>query len=62
LGPVLPKSTRPLDAALKAQIRSSLLEKARQKTIADRFQAAQLELSKDIQFAPGYAPAVQTSQ
>ena len=62
MGPVLPKSTRPLDAALKAQIRSSLLEKARQKTIADRFQAAQLELSKDIQFAPGYAPAVQTSQ
>jgi hypothetical protein len=61
-GPVLPKSTKPLDAALKAQIRSTLVQKARQKTIAQQFQKAQFELSKDIQFAPGYAPAVQTSQ
>jgi parvulin-like peptidyl-prolyl isomerase len=62
MGPVLPKGTKPLDAALKAQIRSALVDKARQKTIAQQFKAAELELSKDIQFAPGYAPAVQTSQ
>jgi peptidyl-prolyl cis-trans isomerase C len=61
-GPVLPKGTRPLDNALKAQIRSQLVEKQRQKQIAQRFDAAVIELSKDIQFAPGYAPALAASQ
>jgi hypothetical protein len=62
IGPVLPKGTRPLDTALKAQIRSQLVEKRRQKQIAQQFGAAEIELSKDIQFAPGYAPAIATSQ
>lgn len=62
MGPVLPKSTKPLDKALKTQIRSQLVEKQRQKQIAQRFDAAVLELSKDIQFAPGYAPALAASQ
>ena len=56
-GPVLPASTRPLDAALKTQIRSQLVDKARQKHIANKFDPAVIELSRDIKFAPGYAPA-----
>lgn len=60
-GPVLPASTRPLDAALKVQIRSQLAQKQRQKSIADKFNAAVAELSQNIQFAPGYAPPVATS-
>jgi PPIC-type PPIASE domain/SurA N-terminal domain len=61
-GPILPKSTRPLDKALKDQIRSQLAEKARQKQIAQRFGLAQIELSRKIEFAPGYGPPLQTSQ
>lgn len=61
-GPVLPKSTRPLDAALKAQIRSQLVTKARQKHIAEQFDRAVLDLSRDIEFAPGYAPPISTTQ
>jgi hypothetical protein len=61
-GPVLPKGTRPLDKALKAQIRSQLVEKARQKHISAQFALAVDELSKDIAFAPGYSPALATSQ
>jgi parvulin-like peptidyl-prolyl isomerase len=61
-GPVMPKGTRPLDKSLKAQIRSQLVQKQRQKHIAQQFNAAEIELSKDIQFAPGYAPAVATTQ
>ena len=62
MGPVLPAGTRPLDATLKAQIRSQLSEQARQKIIANKFDLAVIDLSRDIQFAPGYAPAVQQSQ
>jgi hypothetical protein len=62
MGPILPKSTRPLDAALKAQIRSQLVQEQRQKQIARQFDLAVIDLSKDIQFAPGYAPADQTAQ
>jgi hypothetical protein len=61
-GPVQPESTRPLDAGLKKEIRAQLVEKAKQKHIADVFRRAQLELSRDLEFAPGYAPPVQTSQ
>jgi parvulin-like peptidyl-prolyl isomerase len=61
-GPVMPKGTRPLDKALKAQIRSQLVEKARQKHIASQFNLAVNELSKNITFAPGYSPALATSQ
>jgi foldase protein PrsA len=61
-GPVLPASTRPLDDALKTQIRSQLVEQQRQKTIARQFDTAVLELGQDIQFAPGYAPAVAAAQ
>ncbi len=61
-GPVLPKGTRPLDKTLKDQIRATLVQQARQKHIAEQFDKAVLELSKDIKFAPGYAPAIQTSQ
>jgi parvulin-like peptidyl-prolyl isomerase len=61
-GPVLPKGTRPLDAALKTQIRTQLVEKARQKHVAQQFDRAVIEFSKDITFAPGYAPAIAASQ
>jgi hypothetical protein len=61
-GPIVPKSTKPLNAALKAQIRSQLADKARQKHIAQVFDRAVIELSKHITFAPGYAPAVAASQ
>jgi hypothetical protein len=61
-GPVLPKGTRRLDQALKVQIRGQLVAKQRQKAIARAFERAVIELSRDIQFAPGYAPAVATSQ
>jgi foldase protein PrsA len=60
-GPVLKASTRPLDATLKAQIRSQLGEAQRQKSIATKFAGAELELSRDIQFAPGYSPPDPTS-
>jgi foldase protein PrsA len=61
-GPVLPKGTRPLDAALKAQIRSQLVEKAKQKHIATVFSAAVDKLAQTIKFAPGYSPPLATSQ
>ena len=61
-GPVIPASTQPLDAALKKTIRSQLVEKARQKHIADQFDAAVNQLSANIKFAPGYAPAISTTQ
>jgi parvulin-like peptidyl-prolyl isomerase len=61
-GPVMPASTRPLDAALKQQIRTQLAEKARQKRIAQQFNAAEIELARDIRFAPGYAPPVAAAQ
>jgi parvulin-like peptidyl-prolyl isomerase len=60
-GPVLPKGTRPLDTALKAQIRSQLVEKARQKHIASVFNLAVDKLAANIKFAPGYSPALATS-
>jgi foldase protein PrsA len=60
-GPVLKASTRPLDVTLKVQIRSQLAEQQRQKSIADKFAAAEAELSQNIQFAPGYAPPDTTS-
>ena len=62
MGPVLPASTRPLDATLKAQIRTQLADQKRQKTIARQFDLAVIDLSRNIQFAPGYAPADTTSQ
>jgi hypothetical protein len=55
-GPVLQASTRPLDLSLKLQIRGQLADKQRQKSIAEKFNAAELALSLNIQFAPGYAP------
>jgi parvulin-like peptidyl-prolyl isomerase len=57
-GPVMPKGTRPLDTSLKALIRNQLVLKQRQKHIAQQFDAAVIELGKNIRFAPGYAPAV----
>jgi hypothetical protein len=60
-GPVLPKGSRPLDKALKVQIRSQLVEKARQTHIADQFNQAVDEISQHITFAPGYSPATATS-
>jgi parvulin-like peptidyl-prolyl isomerase len=61
-GPVLPKGTRPLDKALKAQIRSQLVEKARQKHIASVFNLAVNKIAEKIKFAPGYSPALATTQ
>jgi hypothetical protein len=61
-GPVLPASTRPLNAALKKQIRSQLVLKAQQKHVASQFDAAVTSLSADIKFAPGYSPALPTTQ
>jgi foldase protein PrsA len=61
-GPILAKSTRPLDAALTKQIRAQLVEKARQKHIAQQFARAEIELSRNIQFAPGYGPPIAATQ
>ncbi|HET6174715.1 MAG TPA: peptidylprolyl isomerase [Gaiellales bacterium] len=60
-GPVLKPSVRPLDVTVKVQIRSQLAQQQRQKSIAQKFAAAELDLSRNIQFAPGYAPPVATS-
>jgi hypothetical protein len=60
-GPVIKASTRPLDVPLKIQIRSQLAQQQSQKSIAQKFAAAELELSRNIQFAPGYAPPVASS-
>jgi parvulin-like peptidyl-prolyl isomerase len=60
-GPVLKASVRPLDAALKVQIRSQLAQQQRQKSIANKFAAAEAQLSQNIQFAPGYSPPVATT-
>ena len=48
--------------SLKAQIRSQLVEKARQKHIAQQFARAEIELSRNIEFAPGYAPPLPAQQ
>jgi hypothetical protein len=61
-GPVLPAGTRPLDATLQQQIRTQLEQEGRQKSIARQFDAAQVELSKNIQFAPGYGPPISSTQ
>jgi hypothetical protein len=61
-GPVQAETTRKLDAALTKQIRSQLVEKARQKHIAQEFARAEIELSRDIEFAPGYSPPLPASQ
>jgi foldase protein PrsA len=61
-GPILPKSTKPLDAALTKQIRAQLVEKARQKHIAQEFARAEIELSRNIEFAPGYGPPIAAQQ
>ena len=62
VGPILPKSTKPLDAALTKQIRDQLVEKARQKHIAQEFARAEIELSRNIEFAPGYGPPIAATQ
>jgi foldase protein PrsA len=61
-GPVIAASTRPLDAALTKQIRTQLVEKARQKHIAQEFARAEIELSRNIEFAPGYGPPIAATQ
>jgi hypothetical protein len=62
VGPILPKSTKPLDVALTKQIRDQLVEKARQKHIAQEFARAEIELSRNIEFAPGYGPPIAATQ
>jgi len=61
-GPVLPAGTRPLDATLQLQIRQQIEQEGRQKSIARQFNAAQVDLSNNIQFAPGYGPPIASSQ
>jgi hypothetical protein len=61
-GPVLPAGTRPLDATLQLQIRQQLEQEGRQKSIATKFNAAQADLSQNIQFAPGYGPPIASAQ
>lgn len=61
-GPVLPAGTRPLDATLQLQIRQQLEQQGRQKSIAKQFGTAEIELSRDIRFAPGYGPPVGATQ
>jgi parvulin-like peptidyl-prolyl isomerase len=57
-GPVLPAGTRPLDPTLQLQIRQQLEQQGREKSIAKQFSTAEIELSRDIRFAPGYGPPV----
>jgi hypothetical protein len=61
-GPVLPAGTRPLDATLQLQIRTQLEQEGRQKSIAQKFSVAEIELSRDIKFAPGYGPPTASTQ
>jgi parvulin-like peptidyl-prolyl isomerase len=57
-GPVLPASTRPLDPTLQLQIRQQLEQQGREKSIAKQFSTAEIELSRNVRFAPGYGPPV----
>ena len=61
-GPILPAGARPLDATLQLQIRTQLEQEGRQKSIAKQFSTAEIELSRDIQFAPGYGPPIASTQ
>jgi foldase protein PrsA len=61
-GPVLPAGTQPLDATLQLQIRTQLEQEGRQASIAKQFSAAELALSRDITFAPGYGPPIASTQ
>jgi foldase protein PrsA len=61
-GPILPAGTRPLDATLQLQIRTELEQEGRQKSIAKQFSTAEIELSRDIRFAPGYGPPIASTQ
>jgi hypothetical protein len=61
-GPILPAGARPLDASLQLQIRTELEQEGRQKSIAKQFGTAEIELSRDIRFAPGYGPPIASTQ
>ncbi len=57
MGPILPKSTKPLDAALTKQIRDQLVEKARQKHIAQRVRPGGDRAQQEHRVRAGLRPA-----
>jgi foldase protein PrsA len=56
LGPIKPASTRPLDATLKASIKTQLVGTAKQKKITSWLTALKSSLSKEISYAKGFTP------
>jgi foldase protein PrsA len=57
----VPASQRPLNAALKAQIRTNLLNEKKQNVANKWFTAFQKKLEKNIAYAAGFAPPKTTS-
>ena len=60
LGPIKPATTRKLDKALEASIKTQLIGTAKQKKIADWLAALKKENASKISYAKGYAPAATT--
>jgi hypothetical protein len=57
----VPASQRPLDKALKTQIRGSLLTTKKQSVANKWFTTFQKKIEKNVRYAAGYAPAKTTS-
>jgi foldase protein PrsA len=57
----VPASVKPLNAALKAQIRSTLLTQKKQSVANKWFTTFQKKLEKNVRYAAGFAPAKTTS-
>jgi foldase protein PrsA len=57
----VPASQRPLDNALKTQIRNNLLTQKKQTIANDWFKSFQKKIEKTVRYATGYAPAKTTS-
>jgi parvulin-like peptidyl-prolyl isomerase len=60
-GATVPASQRPLDKALKTQIRSNLLTTKKQSVANKWFTTFQKKIEKNVRYATGYAPAKTTS-
>ena len=57
VGDLIPATTRPLDAALKTQIRSQLATRKEQAKLQAWFTRTQTELDSKIEYAPGFGSA-----
>ena len=57
VGDLIPGSTRPLDSALKAQIRAQLETRQKQAKLQAWFTTTQTQLDSQIEYAPGFGSA-----